>query len=80
MTNEPLELEQGDPEYLWPTCDRCGANLEFVECQRCHGEGGFDSDYLMELDPLYYEGVDWKDCPECGGESGDYLCPNCDMV
>lgn len=65
-----------EPE-LCPTCD---GEKEWVECWHCHGDGGFDSDALMEQDPLWYDGVAWEACRECEGRGGFYLCPNCEMV
>lgn len=73
------ELEQGDPEYAAPTCDSCGAAKEWVICHKCNGEGGRDSDELMQEDPLWYDGIDWEDCDDCNGEGGYYLCPSCEM-
>lgn len=61
-----------------PYCARCGSNdMEHVDCQSCGGEGGFDRDDLIELDPLWYDGVDWEDCDECHGSGGHWTCWTC---
>lgn len=55
-------------------CAVCGAEMDWIECDACGGEGGLDSDALMEEDPLWYDGVEWEDCSECGGKGGWWLC------
>ena len=33
------------------------------------------TDTLMEEDPLWYEGVEWERCDDCGGKGGWLECP-----
>lgn len=63
------------PDYEPIPCNRCGAELEWVDCQSCGGEGGRDEDDLMEEDPLWYDGVEWERCDDCRGEGGWLECP-----
>jgi DnaJ-class molecular chaperone len=59
-------------------CLECGStDVESVDCHQCHGEGGFDSDDLMEEDPLWYDGVDWEKCDDCGGLGHYWVCWTC---
>lgn len=43
------------------SCLECGSQMEWVDCYSCFGEGSFDSDDLMEDDPLWYDVVDSED-------------------
>jgi transposase len=36
-------------------------------CMTCGGDGFEDGDSLMEEDPLWWEGVDFIPCRNCGG-------------
>jgi len=67
----------GDDEP-WYACARCGSSdIEFIDCEQCNGEGGFDGDRLMEEDPLWYEGVEWENCDDCHGAGGEWCCNEC---
>jgi hypothetical protein len=59
------------------TCPDCGAAMSWVRCYICDGEGGFDSDDLMDEDPLWYDGVDWEYCRSCDGDGGWLHCWVC---
>lgn len=61
-------------------CHVCGHPLEWIECDTCNGEGGRDSDELMEEDPLWYDGVEWEDCSDCHGDGGWWYCDSCKRV
>lgn len=52
-------------------CKVCGAELEWVECWKCFGEGGFDE---TDIDPL--EGDEFSVCDECCGQGGYLECPD----
>lgn len=63
------------PEYeMGQGCPVCGAEMDFIECDHCGGEGGRDNDALMEEDPLWYDGVEWESCGECQGKGGWWHC------
>lgn len=68
---EPVGL----PDYLIsihaPTCEKCGAELDWVDCWMCGGDGTYDE---TETDPL--EGDEFAICPECGGNGGYLECPD----
>lgn len=59
-----------------PTCDRCGADMDWVDCETCGGEGldGHDcgEDCCMCADPDEPNLA----CGICDGEGGWELCPN----
>ena len=59
-----------------PCCEVCGSALEWVDCDLCGGEGGFDGDELMEQDPLWYGPDDYERCEQCQGRGGWWWCPN----
>ena len=67
---EVSEYEMGMGEL----CRVCGAEMDWIECDHCDGEGGRDNDALMEEDPLWYDGVEWEDCTECDGKGGWWQC------
>ena len=52
-------------------CEVCGADLEWIECWQCLGDGGFD---LYEEDPIFYAPGDRESCDECGGQGGWLGC------
>jgi hypothetical protein len=60
-----------------PLCPTCSNYLEWVQCDVCCGDGYFDSDELMELDPLWYSDGDIEDCEDCHGKGGDWHCDSC---
>jgi hypothetical protein len=66
--------KDGDAE---PTCPKCENILEWVECDRCGGEGldGHDcgEDTCACLDPEPNE-----QCEQCSGEGGWYRCWRCE--
>ena len=70
------ELLQDVADYYADSraCPVCGAEMDWIECDHCGGEGGRDNDALMEEDPLWYDGVEWEDCTECGGKGGWWQC------
>lgn len=70
------ELLQDIVEYYADSraCVVCGAEMDWIECDHCGGEGGFDNDALMEEDPLWYDGVEWEDCGNCQGKGGWWQC------
>jgi DnaJ-class molecular chaperone len=72
----PDLLEVPDDEPAGPPCTVCGAEMERIACNTCGGEGGRDSDALMEEDPLWYDGVEWERCEDCQGEGYYWLCWN----
>lgn len=53
------------------TCTVCGAELEWVDCWKCFGEGGIDE---TDIDPL--EGDEFSMCDEFHGEGGYLECPD----
>lgn len=63
-----------DADLYSEPCSVCGAEMGWVECNYCGGEGGRDNDALMEEDPLWYDGVEWEDCTECDGKGGWWHC------
>lgn len=67
----------GDVTEQPPACPTCGDWLEWVQCDVCAGDGYFDSDELMELDPLWYSDGDTEDCEDCAGKGGDWFCETC---
>ena len=70
------ELLQDIADYYAESqpCRVCGAEMDWIECDHCGGEGGCDNDALMEEDPLWYDGVEWEDCTECDGKGGWWRC------
>lgn len=53
------------------SCEVCGAELTWIECWKCLGNGEFD---LYEDDPIYYEPGEVETCDECGGDGGWLGC------
>lgn len=51
-----------------PRCEICGADLDWVCCPDCGGDG------FIEGDP--YEFDDGEECSNCGGAGGWLECPN----
>lgn len=70
------ELLQDIADYYAESqpCRVCGAEMDWLECDHCGGEGGRDNDALMEEDPLWYDGVEWERCTECDGKGGWWQC------
>lgn len=64
-----------DFDDFFALCNTCGAELDWVDCFSCGGEGGRDEDELMMDDPLWYEGFEWERCDSCNGEGGYLVCP-----
>lgn len=57
-------------------CAICGADMEWVSCHYCHGEGFFD---LADEDPLYcqvppFVALETETCQECRGTGGYLEC------
>lgn len=65
----------GDWEYSDSCCKKCGESLRRADCWQCFGEGGFDGEDLMELDPLWYDEDSYETCSECGGVGYFEWCP-----
>lgn len=77
--DDPFMLRyQQDPREVdsEPACHHCGCTMEWEDCWNCGGEGGFDGEYLMEEDPLWYDEDDWERCDVCRGKGGYWMCPN----
>ena len=53
------------------TCGFCGAELEWIDCWICGGDGVIDE---TEYDPL--EGDKFARCNECNGDGGYLECPD----
>lgn len=68
--------KDGDAE---PHCPECEADLEWIDCEGCGGEGDVDA---YELDPMWYDEGDAVDCTQCAGVGGWYVCtnPQCHVV
>lgn len=77
-TGSPYDPYDGDgaPEF-GPPCPKCKAEMDWMDCDTCGGQGGFNNDELMEDDPLWYEGVEWEQCETCLGDGGWWYCGNC---
>lgn len=55
------------------SCPICGAELDWIDCEMCGGQGGFDA---WEEDPInFWPGEDWVVCEFCKGEGGYLGCP-----
>lgn len=74
--NHGYRHAQGDIDYdeLEATCEICSQEMDWVSCWNCGGEGGFDGEYLMNSDPLWYDMDDWEDCDVCEGHGGRWMC------
>lgn len=63
-------------ERYWLTadlfCTHCGQSLEWEDCGQCE-DGQIDA---YDLDPMWYQPGDTKDCAMCGGKSGWWYCTN----
>lgn len=46
-------------------CKSCGKEKRFVECPRCEGMEYADED------------GDIVECPDCAGQGGNLICPQC---
>lgn len=64
-----------DQEYDARVCDKCGSDLEWVECHMIDCEDGWYDEY--EEDPINCSPGDYRKCGECGGEGGWFFCPCC---
>lgn len=56
-----------DDDYVPPPCRICGADIEWVACNKCEGDGFIEDD----------DGVnspEWEQCPECQGWGGWWQC------
>lgn len=56
------------------TCPDCGSDMEWIDCYNCGGEGGFDGEELIMVDPLWYDPDDYVECGTCDGNGGWFLC------
>jgi hypothetical protein len=69
-------MEQWEAE---PACPECEAELEWIECEQCNGEGvsGHDcgEDCCACLDP-----EDNDPCDMCRAIGGWYWCPECEVI
>ena len=61
-------------------CVECGNPTSWVPCWNCSGEGGWDDEYLMEEDPLWYGPGDYRRCDECRGKGGHPYCIECRKI
>lgn len=73
--NDAFAMSNADDGY----CPVCRSSLIWAECAACFGNGVFDSDALLEEDPLWYGPADCELCAECGGNGGDYVCDCSDI-
>ena len=67
MSGRPAPIIDPDP----PVCLTCGADLTWISCWKCLGDGDFD---LYEEDPNFYEPGESEACDECGGDGGWMGC------
>ena len=61
-------------------CAECGDQTSWLPCWNCDGEGGWDGEYLLEEDPLWYEIDDYRSCDECRGKGGHPYCIQCRKI
>jgi len=61
-------------------CAECGNPTSWLPCWNCGGEGGWDDEYLMEEDSLWYEPGDYRRCDECRGKGGHPYCIECRKI
>lgn len=57
-------------------CPKCGAYLEWEDCDECGGEGWEDR---YDEDPLWY-GHELYRCSLCEGSGGWWYCPECTSI
>lgn len=67
-TNEPIQIST--------PCPICGAEMAWIECFECGGEGEFDWETLQDEDPLWYGPDDTEQCNACSGKGGWWECFN----
>ncbi len=65
---DEIEIYQDEAEC----CPVCGAELEWIDCPDCGGDGEID---CYGDDPLWYGPGDTKRCSECKGVGGWLECP-----
>lgn len=74
-TDSVIGLEHPNDGRDWECqCGRCGASLEWVECEACGGEGITGPGELYEQDPLWYDPDDYENCHQCGGQASFPRC------
>lgn len=66
--NWPVPVED------YPTCPQCGADMDFVECETCSGEG-FDGHDCGEDTCCCLNPEENMACGICDGDGGWELCP-----
>lgn len=68
------ELVRESDEY-GPDCPKCGAEMDWEECEECDGEGGW---YPHEISPIEYPDPDeLSPCQICDGAGGWWRCGAC---
>lgn len=66
---KPIVLHDPDEEHY---CKICGADMEWVDCWECGGEGGFDE---YDFDPINVSPLEEIHiCQICHGEGGYLQC------
>ena len=53
-------------------CPKCGKEADWVNCDKCDGEGG--------LWILTHEGSEYVLCEQCDGEEGFWQCEDCGVL
>jgi predicted amidophosphoribosyltransferase len=66
-----------DNDEQMATCSQCEAELEWVVCEQCGGEGEYD---CYDDDPMWFEPDDTEPCALCGGAGGWYWCGVCKSI
>lgn len=56
-------------------CAKCGLQAEFVTCKTCGGDGIKELEYDRRGNI-----IGAKDCLDCEGTGGDWICEVCDSV
>ena len=55
-----------------PPCSQCGAELDWIECETCAGDGG---DFEMTEESAWTK-EEWQRCYICDGHGGWWACGN----
>lgn len=73
---EMVDDDTDADDFEDPTCEKCGSgDIEWVDCDECHGEGQHD---LYDEDPVNYaEGEEYEQCETCSGKGGWTECHGC---
>lgn len=78
MNIGPDLIEYYEDEPAGVFCPDCGQDMDYIDCDLCGGEGYFDGEALMEIDPLWYGPDDTERCEQCDGKGGWWWCSNRD--